>query len=71
MIVQECNKCGAIYIPGIQNKRCSFCGGGRGPVSKTPIQRIKELTRKIEILELELETLSSNALKRIEELQEK
>ena len=68
-MVKECKKCGALYIPDTNMSRCSFCGGGWGIVSKTPIQRINEMTYKIEVLELELETLASNALKKIEQLQ--
>jgi len=69
--IKECTKCGALYVPDANMSRCPFCGGGWGSVSKTPVQRIKELTTKVEVLELELATLSSNALKRIAELQEK
>ena len=65
---KDCIGCGCLFLPYMEDKRCPYCGGGRGFIVTTPIQRIRALESKVESLEIDLETLSSNALKRIDQL---
>jgi len=72
---RECTGCGCLFVPydnrinNITDKRCPYCGGGRGHVVKIPAQRIKELQDKVESLEGDLETFAANALERMNDLQ--
>jgi len=67
-MITDCTGCGCLFLPYLEDDKCPFCGGGRGFISSTPIQRIKALEEKVESLEIDLETFSANALKRFEQL---
>lgn len=52
---RECAGCGCYFEPrndgGVSDVRCPYCGGGRGIVTQTPIERIRNLENRIGNLE--------------------
>ena len=70
-----CSECSCRYYVEFNNdhnEECPACAKIEAEkVLKNKLQKIEELERKVEILELELNTLETNALKRMDKLQGK
>jgi hypothetical protein len=62
MVKRECEGCGCWFHPfqqdGTKDFKCPYCGGGRGTVIQTPVQRIRALERFISSVVYKLEEIT-------------